>query len=139
MFRDQSSIGLFTQLVCPPHMTPPVRAHTTVHSRARTQTQADSPSQSSRVGEGWPGPSDGPSRPHAVAVGSSMGVVPVEGVRGGRKEGMLMGTPVSSFYVRCCHDHPHFTRKKTEALRSQNPALADPKDCSTPILQETSP
>lgn len=42
-----------------------------------------------------------------------------------------MGTPVS-YCVRCCHDHPHLTGEKTEALRSQNPALADHKNGSTP-------
>lgn len=43
-----------------------------------------------------------------------------------------MGTSVSCFYARCCHEYPHFTGEKSEALRSQNLVLADPKEYRTP-------
>ena len=43
-----------------------------------------------------------------------------------------MGTSVICFYARCCHEYPHFTGEKSEALRSQNLVLADPKEYRTP-------
>lgn len=131
-------LGSSPSLCPPPPMSPPARAYTAVHSRARTWALANSPSQSSRAGGGWPGCSNGPSRPHVVSVGSSIRAVPVEEMRSGREEGTLMGIPVSSFSAKCCHEHPHFTGEKTEALRSQNPALANPKDCSTPSSRKPS-
>lgn len=92
MSRDQDGTGPFAQCVPSPHTTPVAQAPQQARSRDGALRQANSPSQSSRAGEGWPGYTDRLSRPNAVAVGSSAGVVSVGEEWGEGSMLLLMGT-----------------------------------------------
>lgn len=120
-----------------PACVPSSRESTSQNSHSESKAEpgcgcrATSPSQSSRAGEGWPGRSDGPSEPQAGAVGSSGEVVPVGRVGIQGENAML-----SCFELLVLEVLPGsspLTEEKSEALRSQDSALADPKNCSTPL------
>lgn len=135
MSRDQNGTGIFTQFV------PSSRDLTSQNTQQSTAepglgprlTHLPSPPGLVRAGQGPAMVLQGPTW---WLWAPQCGWCLWKGWGGGRRG--TDGDPTEPFHARCCHDHLHFTEEKIEALRSQNPALADPKDCSTPSSRKPS-